>query len=122
MEDEWLVSQGIKEGLEDLGYEVVGVAVRGEEAIRLSAKHKPDLVFMDILLKGDMNGIEAARQICQHSDIPVIFVTAFSDPDTLGRIESARSSCLIKPIEVKELHSAIGKALDKFQESKPSSK
>ncbi len=58
----------------------------------------------------------------QHRDIPVIFVTAFADPDTLAWIKVAECPrYLIKPIEIKELHSSIENALDKFQESKPSS-
>jgi PAS domain S-box-containing protein len=119
VEDEWLVAQGIKESLEDLGYEVVGMAVSGEETLQLVAKQQPDLVLMDILLQGDMDGIEAAELLRRQFEIPVVFLTAYADTRTLARAKVAEPyGYILKPFEVREIHSAIEIALYKTKTEK----
>jgi PAS domain S-box-containing protein len=119
VEDEWLVAQGIKESLLDLGYEVVGMAVSGAETLRLVAEQQPDLVLMDILLQGDMDGIEVAERLRQQFEIPVVFLTAYADPTTLARAKVAEPyGYILKPFEVRELHSAIEIGLYKTQAEK----
>ena len=119
VEDEWLVSQGIKETLQDLGYEVAGPASSGEEALEIAETRRPDLVLMDILLKGGMDGIEAAECLRRRFDLPVIFLTAYADSQTLGRAKVTEPyGYLLKPFENRELHSAIEIALYKFQAEK----
>ena len=119
VEDEWLVSQGIKETLQDLGYEVAGPVASGEEALELAQTERPDLVLMDILLKGGMDGIEAAECLRRRFDLPVIFLTAYADSQTLGRAKVTEPfGYLLKPFENRELHSVIEIALYKFQAEK----
>jgi PAS domain S-box-containing protein len=119
VEDEWLVAQGIKESLEDLGYEVVGLAATGEDALQAAARHRPDLVLMDILLKGDMDGIEVAERLRGNVDVPVLFLTAYADSHTLRRAKVTEPfGYLLKPFEIREMHSAIEIALYKSQAEK----
>lgn len=73
VEDEWLVGQEISENLKDLGYDLAGLAPSGEGALKLAAENQPDLVIMDILLQGDMDGIQAAEQLRHAFNIPVSF-------------------------------------------------
>jgi PAS domain S-box-containing protein len=119
VEDEWLVAQGIAESLAEVGYEVVGMAASGEETLRLAAEAHPDLVLMDILLKGDMDGIEAAEHLRRRFNLPVVFLTAYADPQTLGRAKVTEPfGYLLKPFEVRELHSVIEIALYKARAEK----
>ena len=119
VEDEWLVAQGIKENLGDLGYEVVGLAASGEEALQLALAHRPDLVLMDILLKGGTDGIEVAEQLRHRFEVPVVFLTAYADAQTLERAKVTEPlGYVLKPFEVRELHSAIEIALYKSQAEK----
>jgi PAS domain S-box-containing protein len=119
VEDEWLVSQGIKENLQDLGYEVTGTVASGEEALEMAAARPPDLVLMDILLRGDMDGINAAEHLRHMFQVPVVFLTAYADPQTLGRAKVTEPyGYLLKPFEIRELHSAVEIALYKSQAEK----
>ena len=76
-EDENIVRKDIERCLGNLGYNVVASADNGEDAINM-AKHKPDLALMDIMIKGDMNGIAAAEEIKRNMDIPLVFLTAYA--------------------------------------------
>jgi len=125
VEDESIVAMDIKHRAEGLGYRVVGMAASGEEAIELARKEKPDLVLMDIVLKGEMDGIQAADVIKEELNIPVVYLTAYSDEKTLDRAKlTGPFGYIIKPFEDRELHSAIEVALykhkmdSKLQESK----
>ena len=90
------------------------MAASGEETLRLAAEAHPDLVLMDILLKGDMDGIEAAEHLRRRFNLPVVFLTAYADPQTLGRAKVTEPfGYLLKPFEVRELHSIIEIALYK---------
>ncbi len=116
VEDESIVAMDIKHRAEGLGYRVVGIAASGEDAIKLAREEKPDLVLMDIVLKGEMDGIEAAEVIREEMDIPVVYLTAYSDEKTLSRAKlTGPFGYIIKPFEDRELHSAIEVALYKHK-------
>lgn len=116
VEDEGIIAMDIRTQLEDFGYEVVATAFSGGQAITLAEQHRPDLVLMDIVLKGDMDGISAAHVISESLRIPVIFLTAYSDPATLRRAQATGAyGYLIKPFRPDELHASIEVALYKHQ-------
>ena len=87
VEDEAIVAKDIQIRLKNLGYEVAAVASSGEGAIREAAETHPDLVLMDSILKGKMDGIEAAEEIISRYDIPVVYLTAHTDEKTLQRVK-----------------------------------
>jgi PAS domain S-box-containing protein len=116
VEDERITAEDIKSGLEFAGYTVPAIVSSGEDAIEKAGELKPDLVLMDIKLKGEMDGIEAAGQIRVRYDIPVIYLTAYSDETTVqrakvtepsGYILKERTGLIKKPFEESELHTAI---------------
>lgn len=116
VEDEVIVALDIQDRLVDLGYEVTGVADRGSEALTLVEVSRPDLVLMDIRIKGDQDGITVAEEIRQRWHIPVIYLTAFSEDSTLQRAKlSEPFGYLIKPFEDREIQAAIEMALYKHQ-------
>ena len=114
VEDEWIIANDIQNSLVDLGYMVTSIAATGEKAIKQAVEEKPDLVLMDIMLKGDMNGIEAAKVIRGEHGIPIIYLTAY---DNQYLVELAKQTdnygYLLKPFKDKELHIAIDLALHK---------
>jgi CheY-like chemotaxis protein len=113
VEDEAIVALDTQELLQGLGYGVCGIASSGEEAVEKAAAVRPDLVLMDIWLKGEMDGIEAADRIIPLS-IPVIYATAHSDPTTLERAMRTRpSGYVLKPFGETELRVAIEVALSR---------
>jgi PAS domain S-box-containing protein len=114
VEDETIVAMDIERGLRALGYVVVGAAGQGESAIELAQAERPDLILMDIRLKGPMDGIEAACEIRSRFSIPVIFLTAHADEATVERAKAAEPyGYLLKPFVDQELHTAIEIALNK---------
>lgn len=116
VEDESVVALDIQSRLTRLGYAVPAVASYGEEAIRKAEKMRPDLILMDIRLKGEMDGVMAAEQIRAHLDIPVVFLTAYADGATLQRAKLTESyGYLLKPFKEGELHTTIEMALYKHQ-------
>lgn len=116
VEDEGIIAMDISSQLEGFGYQVVATAFSGGQAITLANQHKPEIVLMDIVLKGDMDGISAAQAITDSLHIPVIFLTAYSDPDTLARARATGAyGYLIKPFRPDELHASIEVALYKHQ-------
>src|SRR5512140_1293632 len=116
VEDENIVAKDIMTRLKNLGYGVVGSAASGEDALRLALDTRPDLVLMDIMLKGDMDGIEAAHHILDRLDIPVVYLTAYADEKTLQRAKVTEAfGYLLKPFEERELHITIEMALFKHQ-------
>src|SRR5664279_3980692 len=115
VEDELIVAMDIQQRLELLNYQVVGQAVSGEEAVRLAKELDPNLILMDIKLRGPMDGIEAASQIRAFSEVPIIYLTAFADENTLKKAKLiGASGYLIKPFEDSELRSNIEMALYKY--------
>lgn len=116
VEDESIVAMDIKHRAEGLGYVVTAITPSGEEAIEHVAENMPDLVLMDIVLKGEMDGIEAAQKIRDAYDVPVVYLTAYSDERTLKRAKITEPfGYIIKPFEDRELHSAVEVALYKHQ-------
>ncbi|MBN1348215.1 response regulator [candidate division KSB1 bacterium] len=112
VEDERLTAEDIKTSLEALGYSVPALISSGSKAIKMVKKYKPDLVLMDIVLRGKMNGIEAADQIKYRFNIPVVYLTAYADETTLARAKVTEPfGYIIKPFEERELHSVIEMAL-----------
>jgi len=116
VEDEAIVALDIQSKLEGKGYEVPAVVSSGEEAVQKAGETHPDMVLMDIQLEGEMDGVEAATQIRSHFEIPVVYLTAFSDEKTLQRAKiSEPFGYLLKPFEEKKLHTTIEIALYKHQ-------
>jgi PAS domain S-box-containing protein len=104
----------LEDSLQSLGYAVCDMASYGKEAIEKAAERRPDLVLMDIRLKGDVNGIDAAQEIRDRFDIPVIYLTAYADEDTLQRAKITEPyGYIVKPFEDRELYSVIEMALYK---------
>jgi diguanylate cyclase (GGDEF)-like protein/PAS domain S-box-containing protein len=116
VEDETIVSLDLQNSLKILGYEVVGAASNGPEAIAKAESTRPDLVLMDIILKGDMDGVQTAEAIHARLNVPVIFLTACADEATLQRAKVTEPfGYMIKPFEERELHGHIEIALYKHR-------
>jgi len=114
VEDESIVALDIKGRLQNMGYHVPALAATGEEAIHAAARFHPNLVLMDIKLRGNMDGIATAEQIRARFDIPVIYLTAYADETTLQRAKITESfGYLLKPFEERELTATIETALYK---------
>ena len=112
VEDEAITAFGISELLRCLGYEVVFIAISGEIAIEKARELHPDLVLMDIKLAGKMDGIQVAEKIKEFADIPVVYLTAYADRETLGRAKiTSPAGYVLKPVENKQLYVAIEMAL-----------
>jgi two-component system, cell cycle response regulator len=116
VEDESVVAKDLERALEDLGYQVAACAQTGSEAIRLAGELSPDLLLMDVRLKGGMDGIEAAAAIKQRQQIPVVYLTAFSDVGTMERaVVTEPLGYLVKPIQEAELRCAIEVAMNRHR-------
>ncbi|MBE9007137.1 response regulator [Fortiea sp. LEGE XX443] len=108
VEDEVIVARTIANQLNQLGYTVIGTASSGKVAIAKAFESKPELVLMDVILKGEMDGITAASQIREQLDIPVIFLTAYGDDNTVQRAKVTQPfGYVIKPFTSKDLRIAI---------------
>ena len=108
VEDEYIISRDLMVRLENMGYTPLGPAATGNKAIELTQKEHPDVILMDIALSGDMDGIETADHIRSNFNIPVIYVTAFSDDGVIDRAKpTAPYGYLIKPFIDKELKATI---------------
>ena len=115
VEDEKIVAADIRQNLTMLGYMVPAVVASGEEAIKKAAEQCPDLVLMDIQLKGRIDGIEAAKIVQSRFNVPVVFITAFADEATIQRAKGTEPyGYLVKPFGKKELQSTIEIALYKY--------
>lgn len=116
VEDEVLVARDIQARLQRMGYEVVGTVARGEDAVSTALAESPDLILMDINLKGEMDGIEAATQINEVSSVPVIYCTAYSNDEVLERAKiTSPFGYVLKPFDNRELEINIEIALFKHQ-------
>lgn len=114
VEDESIVAKDIQNSLKKLGYSVPSVENSGEDAIDAAGEHRPDLILMDIMLKGEISGIEAAEQIKNRYQIPVIFLTAYADESTLSKAKVTEPyGYIIKPFKEIDLHTSIEMALYK---------
>ena len=116
VEDEYIVGKDIEARLSSLGYSVTAVVGSGAEAVAQVEQQRPELVLMDIMLKGEMDGITAAERIRALADIPVVFLTAFADMQTLRRAQVTEAfGYLLKPFEERELQITIEMALYKHR-------
>lgn len=116
VEDESIVSKDIQHSLKKLGYHVVGAASTGEQAVELAREHVPDIILMDIMLKGEMSGIDAAEAIRKEANIPVIFLTAYADESTLAKAKVTQPyGYIIKPFKEIDIHTSIEMALYKHK-------
>lgn len=116
VEDESIVAMDIQDTLKHLGYTVPATAASGEEAIKKSVETHPDLVLMDINLQGKMDGVEAANQIFSRCNIPVIYLTAYGDDDTLARAKVTEPfGYILKPFQERDLCTSIEVGLYKHQ-------
>jgi PAS domain S-box-containing protein len=116
VEDQRLIAADLENTLEKLGYDVVGYAGSGEEAVALTRAVRPDLVLMDIRLRGQMDGIQAASEIREHVDVPIVYLTAYADEETILRAKlTAPFGYVVKPFNQRELRAAIEIALYKHE-------
>ncbi len=112
VDDEALITMQLEERLSAMGYKIAGMAASGEEAVEKVRRLKPDLVLMDIVMPGKLNGIEAAELINNETAIPVIFVTSYADDTVIKKAKNARPyGYIVKPFNVLELKAAIEVAL-----------
>lgn len=115
VEDENIIALDIRSMLEDLGYLVSAIVSSGEESIQQASKMKPDLVLMDIKLKGSIDGVSAGQEIYKQFQIPIVYLTAYSDQATLKRIKKGKnghpSSVINKPFDEGELQMVIDDTL-----------
>jgi PAS domain S-box-containing protein len=119
VEDEAVVAMELKTVLQMLGYTICGTVSRGNDAIRIAKETWPDLILMDIHLQGAMDGIEAAEKINAFYDIPILFLTAYSDDRTLERVINTRSyGYLVKPFNDRELYTNIEMAIRQHHSTK----
>ena len=114
VEDERIVARDIQYRLTEMGHTVVRITRGGEEAVRLAHELRPDLVLMDIRLDGRLDGIAAAQEIRTRMHVPIVFLTAYADEDTLHRARVTEPfGYVLKPFDERELRTVIEMALYK---------
>ena len=112
VEDEGITALQFVRTVERLGYTVSGVADTGEEALQMIDQHPPDIVLMDVSLRGEMSGTQTGEILRQRMKLPVVFVTAYNNPATLEEVRMAGGDgFLTKPLKVKELEIALRSVL-----------
>jgi signal transduction histidine kinase len=118
VEDELLIAKNLARKLEKLGYKIVNIVSSGDRAIENALSLQPDLILMDIAIKGKIDGIETAAKIYEQLHIPIIYTTAYADDNTIQRAEETGSyGYLIKPFQERDLHATIKMALSKHKEA-----
>ena len=116
VEDEAIIAEDIATQLEKMGYEIVDIVASGEEAIASALEKQPNLILMDIMLQGEMDGIEAAQKINAQINIPIVYLTAYADEKTLKRAKLTKPfGYLLKPFRAKELHTTIEISLGRHE-------
>ncbi len=116
VEDETLVAKDIQSILKNIGYHVTAMVNSAEKAIREVEENRPDLILMDIMLKGQMTGIDAAKEIKERFSIPVVFLTAYADENIRNKAKITEPyGYIIKPYKEKELQVTIEMALYKYE-------
>ncbi|MDR3627229.1 MAG: adenylate/guanylate cyclase domain-containing protein [Ignavibacteriaceae bacterium] len=115
-EDEYIIAMDIKKVLEKLGYEVTSFVGKGIDAIKRTETEKPDIILMDIMLSDQLSGIDTAQIIKSKYDVPIVYLTALTDEETLQKAKLTEpGGYLLKPFDERGLHSAIEIALYKFR-------
>lgn len=116
VEDESIVAKDIQNSLIKLGYNVMGIANNGKDAIEKITELKPDLVLMDIMIKGDLTGIDVSEKLKEKLSLPIIFLTAYADEGTLAKAKITEPyGYILKPFKEVDLHSTIEMAYYKHQ-------
>ncbi len=116
VEDEVIVAEDVRRRLEEMGYTITGVVSRGDQALAQVRRVHPDLILMDIGLKGTVDGVEAAKMVLAEEDIPIVFASAYSDDATLRRAKTIDPfGFVLKPFDERELRTAIEIGLYKHQ-------
>jgi len=119
VEDEAIVAKDIEVCLKKIGYEVMGTFSKGEKVMPAIEEEQPDLVLMDIMLAGDMTGIDVSTKIKEKFDIPVVFLTAYADEKTISKAKVTEPyGYVIKPFKEIDLRTSIEMALYKFKKEK----
>ena len=119
VEDERIVAKDIEASLINMGYKIAGIASSGEEAVKKAKEENPDLILMDIVLQGDMDGIEASQRIRLCRFIPIVYLTAYADIETLDRAKLTQPfGYIIKPFEDRDLRTTLEMALYKHKMEK----
>ena len=117
VEDEMILADDMQLQLENMGYDVVGIASDGNDAIKLTKEKNPDLILMDIVLKGDMDGIDTSEKLNNLYNIPIVYLTAYFDDAILDRAKKTQPyGYIIKPFHEVQMHCAIVMALYKHQQ------
>ncbi|MCM2131909.1 two-component system response regulator [Larsenimonas rhizosphaerae] len=115
VEDEAIVAHDLAEQLGEMGYDICGVADNGPQALEMARTHRPNLVLMDVVIKGPMDGIKTAAMMHQEHDAAIVFLTAYSDSDTVRRAtDTAPYGFLTKPYQINEIKAALEIAAYKF--------
>jgi DNA-binding LytR/AlgR family response regulator len=115
VEDETIVALDLSMRLQKEGYEVVGIAASSDDAVALFKEQQPDLVLMDINIKGKKDGIETAKELKKIQEVPLIFLTAFSQSEYINRAKAVNPSAyLVKPFNNDSLHTSIQIAIHNF--------
>ncbi|HEX6805392.1 MAG TPA: response regulator [Terriglobales bacterium] len=116
IEDEALIAEELRGRLSGLGFEIIGTVDTAEEGIEIATRERPDLVLMDIRLRGEKDGIEACREIREEVDVPILYLTAYSDNQTVERAKQTdHDGFLLKPFHRHELQSTIAVALQRHK-------
>jgi len=114
VEDEALIALDLERRLLRMGYEVVGIGDNRDEAVALFVEHQPEIILMDISIRGPVDGIETARAITQLGDVPIIFLTAYADDDTVRRAaEISPYGYLLKPFDERTLSATLSVAFER---------
>jgi CheY-like chemotaxis protein len=112
VDDEFIIANSLSMQIEEMGYAVCGVAATAREAVELAQAHQPDIVLMDVRLKGEEDGVDAALAIHETTRSKVIFITGSREPATMARIELDHATAvLFKPIYGQQLRIAVDAAL-----------
>ena len=114
VDDDFTIKLEIAEMLTAKGYDVVGMAENGLQSIEMAQNLNPDLILMDIVMPGDMDGIAAAEKIRQESDIPIVFITGYGGPEYVERAKAVEPfGYVMKPFDEKEISAVVEIALYK---------
>jgi CheY-like chemotaxis protein len=114
VEDEILIAEELKERLSRLGFSIIAAVDSGEEGVVIATRERPDLVLMDIRLKGEKDGVQAAKEIRQQVDVPIVYLTAYSDRLTVDRAkQSEHDGFILKPFLRRELQPTIEVAMQR---------
>lgn len=112
VEDETLIAEELGERLSRLGFSIIAMVDSAEEGIAVASRERPDLVLMDLRLKGEKDGVQAAKEIRSQVDVPIVYLTAYSDQLTVDRVkESDHDAFLLKPFRGGDLQTTIEVAM-----------